>query len=323
MDGSRQDELSSRLSRQDLNRRARNAGAHTVKFEQVAELPTFDTGQYEGCEFSISGGDASLTIRFAELPPFEINFYRTRWHQFTALPNCDAELVKSAYFRLVEVMESRALSSFIDGDRAPRKTYRELHHYRIFLDETGCHELFAESASAGMLIDALSLDDTRRWADLQHAYGSASDIPGLLRQLAALPASSGKDEPWFSLWSALAHQGDVYSASFAAVPHVVRALSIAPTKADSSFFHFPAWVEICRQKTVTPIPDDLHQAYFAALECLPSLVAAAANREWDGSFLACILSAIAAAKGYGTVAEAAQELTPDVAMEFMEWFLKR
>jgi hypothetical protein len=143
-----------------------------------------------------------------------------------------------------------------------------------------------------------------------------------LRQLVALPASSGRDEPWFSLWSALAHQGDVYSASFAAVPHVVRALSIAPTKADSSFFHFPAWVETCRQKTATPVPEDLRQAYFAALARLPSLVAAAADREWDGSFLACILSAIAAAKGYGTVAEAAQELTPDVAVDFMEWFFK-
>jgi hypothetical protein len=244
-----------------------------VKFEQVAELPKFDTCQYGGCEFSMSGGDARLAIRFAELPPFEINFYCARWHQFTALPNCDAELVKSAYFRLGEVIESRTLSSFIDGDRAPNKAYKHLHHYRIFLDETGCHELFAESASAKMAIDALSLDDTRRWPDLKHAYGSAGDIPHLLQQLLVLPASSDRDEPWFSLWSALAHQGDVYSASFAAVPHVVRALAIAPTKADSSFFHFPAWVEICRQKTATPIPEDLRQAYFDALARLPSLVA--------------------------------------------------
>ena len=141
-----------------------------------------------------------------------------------------------------------------------------------------------------------------------------------MQQLFALPASSGRDEPWFSLWSALAHQGDVYSASFAAVPHVVRALSIAPTKADSSFFQFPAWVEVCRQKTATPVPEDLRQAYFDALAWLPSLVAAAADREWDDSTLACILSAIAAAKGYGAVAEAALELTPDVATEFMEFF---
>lgn len=295
-----------------------------MKFEQVAELPKFDTGQYEGHEFVMSGGDARLTIQFTELPPFEINFYRARWHQFIALPNCDAEIVRSAYFRLVEVIESRALSSFFESDYAPReRAYKELHHYRIFLDETGCHEIFAESASAGISIDALCLDDAIRWADLQHAYGSASDVPGLLRQLVALPASRGTDEPWFSLWSSLAHQGDVYSASFAAVPHVVRALSTAPTMADSSFFHFPAWVEICRQKTATPVPEDLRQAYFAALKRLPSLVAAAAAREWDGSFLVCVLSAIAAAKGHGTVAEAAQELTPDVAVEFMEWFFKR
>ena len=294
-----------------------------MKIEQAAELPKFDTGQYEDCEFHQSGGDARLRIRFAELPPFEISFYRVRWHQFTALPNCDAELIKDAYFRLAEVTESRALSSFVDGDRALKKAYEQLHHYRIFLDETGCHEVFAESASAGPFIDALSLDDTRRWADLRHAYGSAGDVPDLLRRLVTAPASSGRDEPWFSLWSALAHQGDVYSASFAAVPHVVRVLSIAPAKADSSFFHFPAWVEVCRQKTATPVPEDLQQAYFDALARLPSLVAAAADREWDGGTLACILSAIAAAKGYGAVAEAVQELTPDVAVEFMEWFFKR
>jgi hypothetical protein len=89
-------------------------------------------------------------------------------------------LVKSAYFQLVEVIESRALFSFIDNDRAPRRAYKELHHFRIFLDETGCYELFAESASARTVIDALSLDDTVRWANLQHAYGSASDVPARL-----------------------------------------------------------------------------------------------------------------------------------------------
>jgi hypothetical protein len=59
-----------------------------VKIEQVAELPKFDTGQYEGGEFSMSGGDARWAIRFAELPPFEINFYRARWasvHGFAEL----------------------------------------------------------------------------------------------------------------------------------------------------------------------------------------------------------------------------------------------
>lgn len=52
-----------------------------------------------------------------------------------------------------------------------------------------------------------------RWGDLGDAYGSAARIPELLRQLSALPDDDGSSEPWFSLWSALAHQGDVYSAS--------------------------------------------------------------------------------------------------------------
>ena len=65
--------------------------------------------------------------------------------------------------------------------------------------------------------------DAPRWAELRTAYGAAGDIPEMLRDLESVPNSKDyRDEPWFSIWSALAHQGDVYSASFAAVPHVVR-----------------------------------------------------------------------------------------------------
>lgn len=116
-----------------------------MSIELVIELPEFDTGLYEGCEFIMSGGDAKLTLLFSELPPFAIKFSRARWHQFTALPNCNVEMIRSAYFRLVELKHSNALSTFVQADHSPRKAYRELHHYRIFLDETGCHELFAQS----------------------------------------------------------------------------------------------------------------------------------------------------------------------------------
>ncbi|NJC97773.1 MAG: hypothetical protein C3F07_00300 [Anaerolineales bacterium] len=164
----------------------------------------------------------------------------------------------------------------------------------------------------------LSLDSPR-WSELSHAYGAASDIPELLRQLETMPSSDGEKEPWFSIWSSLAHQGDVYSASFAAVPHVVRILAQAPNRADFSYFQFPAWVEICRQKKSVPVPKALDSDYFSVLQQLPSSVSAAANREWDEGFLLCALSAIAAAKGYGTVAEAIQELHSSVAEEFLEW----
>jgi hypothetical protein len=117
----------------------------------------------------------------------------------------------------------------------------------------------------------LDLND-KRWTELRDAHGSAANIPPLLKQLASVPAGRGEDEPWFSLWSALAHQGDVHPASFAAVPHVV---------------HFPAWVEICRHRKGVLVPEDLQGACREALSRLPGLVAAAAaaERSWDDTLL--------------------------------------
>ncbi len=168
----------------------------------------------------------------------------------------------------------------------------------------------------------ISLNDPR-WSELQHAYGAAANIPELLKQLTDLPSSEEDKEPWFSIWSALAHQGDVYSASFAAVPHVIDALASAPLRADSSYFQFPAWVEVCRVKNGVSVPEDIAPTYFESLSRLPALVAAAASRKWDEGFLRCALSAVAAAKGQPAVAAAVLELSPEVAGEFMEWFDER
>lgn len=158
-----------------------------------------------------------------------------------------------------------------------------------------------------------------RWSELEHAYGKAADIPALLAQLQTLPKSEGEAEPWFSLWSALAHQGDIYSASFAAVPHVVAALAAAPNEADESYLQFPAWVEICRAKQRVEIPEDLKTAYFESLARLPGLIAQAAARQWEPGYLACALSAIAAVKGQHAIAEAVLEMSsPQVAEAFLE-----
>lgn len=165
--------------------------------------------------------------------------------------------------------------------------------------------------------------DSPRWPQLSHAYGQASDIPSLIHALEASPSPEHANEPWHSIWSALAHQGDVYSASFAAVPHVVRILAMDPLAADPTYFQFPAIVEAWRQNKHVTVPADLEDDYSAALSRLPSLIAQAATRHWDQDFLACALAALAAAKGYGNVAEAVIEMNPEVADEFMEWFFSR
>lgn len=109
------------------------------------------------------------------------------------------------------------------------------------------------------------------------------------------------------------------ATSFAAVPHVVRALAAAPERASAVYLQFPAWVEICRQRRDIVVPPDLRPAYDAALAALPRLVAAAASRVWDDEFLACALGALAAAKGSASVAEVALELTEEIAEDVLVW----
>ena len=114
----------------------------------MIELPEFDTGLYEGCELHMLNGGALLMVNIAENPSFSIRFNKVRWHQFTALPNCSAEMIENSYFKLSELQISDKLSSILASDTASVKAYKELHHFRIFLDETGCHEFIAESAHA-------------------------------------------------------------------------------------------------------------------------------------------------------------------------------
>jgi hypothetical protein len=119
-----------------------------MRIELVYDFPPFDTGLFDAAEFLMSGGNARLLIKVAEHSDIILQFKRVRWHEFTALYNCSAEQAKSAYFKLVRLDASERLKTYIAADRAASKAYKELHHYRIFLDEHGCHELFAESFGA-------------------------------------------------------------------------------------------------------------------------------------------------------------------------------
>lgn len=55
------------------------------------------------------------------------------------------------------------------------------------------------------------------WNTIEHAYGKASDLPDLFRQMTPNPHS----EVWGELWSRLCHQGTVYPACFAALPSLL------------------------------------------------------------------------------------------------------
>jgi hypothetical protein len=163
------------------------------------------------------------------------------------------------------------------------------------------------------------------WVRLQHAYGTASDIPDLLRQLAADPRQKkSNEEPWESLWSALCHQGDVYTASYAAVPHIVQIALNAKEPIDFSFFLLPASIEVARQQKRGPeMPQDLEGAYFAALRSLIECAARHAAEEWDGSMVLSVIGAIAAAKGQPKLADALTNLSLSVIERLDEDLINR
>jgi hypothetical protein len=59
------------------------------------------------------------------------------------------------------------------------------------------------------------------WHKLNHAYGDAGDIRGLLDDLSPNPSA----KVWDELWSRVCHQGTIYSASYPVLPYLLRAVS--------------------------------------------------------------------------------------------------
>jgi hypothetical protein len=142
--------------------------------------------------------------------------------------------------------------------------------------------------------------DNPKWRNLSHAYGAALDIPPLLEQLKSAPPSKDwKAEPWFSLWSSLCHQFDVYPATFAALPHIVAIAASKPIKQRLEFFSFIAAVEAFRhRKNTPPIPGFLAHDYLAAIERAANLILDSFVADWDEEEMIVLLGAYAITRGY-------------------------
>ena len=87
----------------------------------------------------------------------------------------------------------------------------------------------------------LALNDPH-WNDLRHAYGSGTDVATWLDEL-------GRTDPLqhdlsdLHPWDSLCHQWTVYSATFAAIPHVVEIVARHPSSDRSrmALLSFVGW----------------------------------------------------------------------------------
>ena len=131
-------------------------------------------------------------------------------------------------------------------------------------------------------------------------------MPRLIEQVRRDPTQQPNhpEGPWVDLWSSLCHQGDVYEASYAALPHLVDIACSAEGSIDFSFFLLPACIEVARENKHGPmIPEYLDSAYFLAITRLGEAVALHRNDPWDQAMLLSAMSAQAVSKGHHRVAE--------------------
>ena len=162
------------------------------------------------------------------------------------------------------------------------------------------------------------------WNNLEHAYGRASNIPALLDQIGLFPEESSFDqEPWFTLWSSLYHQGDICSASLAVVPEIASILAKAPERVTPSFFALPASIEVARNRKEEPLPDGLATSYNAAIRQLAKFALNSPSILTKSTISQEALAIVAVALGQHGYAELVLEIQDDEIGDVLEWYRSR
>lgn len=95
--------------------------------------------------------------------------------------------------------------------------------------------------------------DSKRWAELYHAYGNASDVPEMIRKL----RRTGEQERWINfLWDeiggSLCHQGTVYTATYAIVPYLVKLLRFTDEFQKFNLIALLGWIAGSRDRVASP-----------------------------------------------------------------------
>ena len=137
----------------------------------------------------------------------------------------------------------------------------------------------------------LSLDDPK-WSDLVGGYRKPYDARSLLRRFAN---AAEEVACWDEVWNCLHHQGDIGSASYAVLPHVVRIYEDRPR--DYNLYEYASMLEERRHTGDNPdVPDWLSESYRVAQVRLLGLAFDDVRTGAKGVFLRAILSFIA---GFG------------------------
>jgi len=155
---------------------------------------------------------------------------------------------------------------------------------------------------------ALSLDSPR-WAELGQAYGTAEDVPRLLEALACIGREDARAEVWFALWRTLHRGGEVFTASYAAVPHLLAIGATFGLRERAEAAHLVTRIEANRRAPGSAsMPSDLIEAYAMAVDSLPAFVAAVAGEPWPTEVAQVFAAALLVGKRQSDLARGVLEL---------------
>ena len=154
----------------------------------------------------------------------------------------------------------------------------------------------------------LSLDSSR-WASLTQSYGTAEDVPRRLEALACIGSTEARAEVWFALWRTLHRPQEAYSASYAAVPHLLAIGRALSTLECVEALHLVTRIEVSRREPASAsIPVDLVAAYGEAVDSLPAIVASMHLEPWTPEMAQILAAALLAGKRQPQLARDVLEL---------------
>jgi hypothetical protein len=155
---------------------------------------------------------------------------------------------------------------------------------------------------------ALSLDSPR-WAELTQAYGTAEDVPRLLEALACIGREEARAEVWFALWRTLHRPEEAFTASFAAVPHLLEIGRTFALRERAEAIHLVARIEIARSAgRSAPVPADVVEGYAAAVDGLASHADASVGEPWPADVAQILSAALLVGKRQPELARALLEV---------------
>jgi|GEM_PF-404157 len=147
----------------------------------------------------------------------------------------------------------------------------------------------------------LNLDDVQ-WEVLT-AHGYAGDLPGLLRSLGQAATPEQATALTHAITEYVCFQYDVYTASYAALPHLVEAAAGQPMSERAYLLGLIGRIAaLAHRHAAAPVPPDLLPDYEAALQRTADLALEGLRLPGNAADLRLLCGTLAAVRGHPVLA---------------------